>query len=160
MTRLQALLTTLEGQLAAVRPPKSAPPFVKPAPPAAPKRPRKKRDPPHNHGRPRAMPTEIRAHAYDTCPTCAYPLTGQSIARRGVLDLPLPPPVTVIEVQVLKRFCPCCAQWVRRVNLDGLVVGHGRMSVRILAVVAWLRSVLRLPIRQIQLYLRYLQVWG
>jgi hypothetical protein len=158
VTRLQGVVTALEAQLAALRHPKSPPPPVKPNAPPPPKRPRKKRDPAHNHGRARATPTEIRTHAYDTCPTCAYPLTGHSIARRReVLDLPPPPPVTVIEFQVLKRYCPCCDQWVEpELPLDGLVVGQGRMSVRILALVAWLRTVLRLPIRQIQTYLRTL----
>jgi hypothetical protein len=97
----------------------------------------------------------VRTHAYDSCPTCAYPLRGNSIARRReVLDLPPPPPVTVIEVQILKRYCPHCAKWVEpELNLDGLVVGHGRMSVQIMALVAWLRTVLRLPVRAIQTYL-------
>ena len=155
VARLQTVVAGLEAQLAELRHSKPPPP-VKPNAAPAPKHPRKKRAPVHNHGRPRATPTEIRTHAYDTCPTCAYPLTGQSIARRReVLDLPPPPPVTVIEFQILKRYCPCCDQWVEpELNLDGLVVGHGRFSVRILALVAWLRTVLRLPIRQIQTYLR------
>jgi transposase len=98
----------------------------------------------------------VRTHAYDCCPTCAYPLHGQSVARRReVLDLPPPPPVRVIEYQVLKRYCPCCAQWREpALNLAGLVVGHGRMSVRVMALVAWCRTVLRLPVRQIQRYLQ------
>jgi hypothetical protein len=158
VTRLQGVVTALEAQLAELRHPKSPPPPVKPNAPATPPRPRKKRDPASNHGRPRATPTEIRTHAYTTCSTCAYPLTGHSLARRReVLDLPPPPPVTVIEFQVLKRYCPCCEVWVEpELQLDGLVVGQGRMSVRILALVAWLRTVLRLPIRQICTYLHTL----
>ncbi len=158
VTRLQTVVTALEAQLADLRQQKTPPPFVKPNNPPAPQRPRQKRDPAHNHGRPRATPTEVRTHADDPCPTCAYPLTDQSIARRReVLDLPPPPPVTVIEFQVLKRYCPCCAKWVEpELNLDGLVVGHGRLSVRVLALVAWLRTVLRLPIRPLRSYLRTL----
>lgn len=154
VAHLQTVVAGLEAQLADLR--HSKPPPVKPNAAPAPKRPRKKRAPAHNHGRPRATPTEIRTHAYDTCPTCAYPLTGQSIARRReVLDLPPPPAVTVIEFRLLQRYCPCCHKWVEpELNLDGLVVGHGRFSVRILALVAWLRTVLRLPIRPIQTYLR------
>lgn len=161
VTRLQTVVATLEAQIATLQQDKTAPPFVKPnkpRPDPAHKRPRQKRDPVHNHGRPRATPTEIRTHAYDSCPSCAYPLTGSSIARRReVLDLPPPPPVTVIEYQILKRYCPHCEKWVEpALNLDGLVVGHGRVSVRIMALVAWLRTVLRLPVRQIQAYLRSL----
>ncbi len=74
-----------------------------------------------------------------------------------MLDLPPPPPVTVIEFQVLKRYCPHCDKWHEpELNLDGLVVGHGRMSVSILALVAWLRTVLRMPMRVIQAYLAHL----
>jgi hypothetical protein len=71
-----------------------------------------------------------------------------------VLDLPPPPPVTSIELQVLKRYCPHCAQWQEpELNLDGVVVGHGRMSIRIRALVAWFRTVLRLPLRAVHTYL-------
>lgn len=153
------LIAQLQARVAALEQQKTPPPpFIKPntPPPApAPPRPRKKRAPAQNHGRPRATPTEVRTHAYERCPTCAYPLRGHSIARRReVLDLPPPPPVRIIEVQVLKRYCPCCAQWREpALNLDGVVVGHGRMSVRVLALVAWLRTSLRLPVRQIQRYL-------
>jgi transposase len=158
ITRLQALVTTLQAQLTALQ--QHPPPFVKPntPAPAGPKPPRKKRDPRFNHGRGRARPTEVRTVAADTCPTCHYALRGCSIARRReVLDLPPPPPVTVIEYQVLKRYCPHCACWVEPpLNLDGLVVGHGRISTRIMALVAWLRSSLRLPVRAIQTYLAYL----
>jgi transposase len=158
VARLQTLVSALQAQLAAVQVQKDVPPGVKPnkpRPDPAQKQPRKKRAPAHNHGRPRATPTEVRTHAYDTCPHCAYPLSGTSIARRReVLDLPPPPLVTVIEFQILKRFCPHCAQWVEpELKLDGFVVGHGRVSVRIMALVAWLRTVLRLPVRQIQRYL-------
>jgi transposase len=153
--RLQTLVTTLQAQLTTLL--QQPPPFVKPNKPlpADPKPPRKKRDPVHNHGRRRAAPTEVRAVACDTCPRCAQRLTGHSIARRReVIDLPPPPPVRVIELQVIKRFCPHCAQWVEpELNLDGLVVGHGRISVRIMSLIAWLRTSLRLPVRQIQLYL-------
>ncbi len=159
LTGAAQLIAQLQARVAALEQLKTPPPpFIKPnrPPPApAPKGPRKKRDPAHNHGRPRATPTEVRTHAYDTCPTCAYPLTGQSIARRReVLDLLSPPPVRVIEYQILKRYCPHCAQWREpALTLAGVVIGQGRVSVRILALIAWLRTCLRLPVRQIQRYL-------
>ena len=158
VARLQGLVATLEAQLAARQAPPPPPPFVKPNTPPTPKPPRKQRAAAHNHGRPRATPTEVRTHAYERCPTCAYPLTGTSLARRReVIDLPPPPSVRIIEYQVLKRYGPCCAQGREpALNLDGLVVGQGRVSVRVLALVAWLRTRLRLPVRQIQHYLRAL----
>jgi hypothetical protein len=153
-------VAALQAQLTALTNRKPPPPIKPktPRPDPATQPPRKKRDPTHNHGRRRAPPTAIRTHAYDTCPGCGYALRGASIARRReVIDLPPPPPVRVIEFQVLKRYCPHCAQWQEpELKLDGLVVGHGRVSVRIMALVAWLRTVLRLPIRQIQTYLAQL----
>jgi hypothetical protein len=158
VVRLQQVVVGLEAQLTELR--HSPPPFVKPnkAPRAPASQPRRKRAASQNHGRRRAPPTVVRTHAYDTCPDCGYALRGQSIARRReVIDLPPPPPVGVIEYQVLKRYCPHCAQWCEpALPLDGLVVGQGRMSMRLLALVAWLRTTLRLPLRQIQTYLRQL----
>ncbi len=162
--RLLALVSTLEARVvslearlatheAADQPPPIKPSTPRPAP--APQPPRKKRAPEHNHDRRRATPTEIRTHAYDQCPTCAYPLRGQRIARRrAVLDLPLLTPVQVIEYQVLKRYCPACARWHEpELRLDGLVIGHGRLSTRLLALLAWLRTRWRLPVRSIRRYL-------
>lgn len=68
--------------------------------------------------------------------------------------MPLLTPVQVIEYQVLKRYCPHCERWREpELRLDGLVIGHGRLSTRILALIAWLRTSLRLPIRSIRRYL-------
>lgn len=158
VTTLQAQVTSLQQQVAALEarlppPPAARPP--RPAPPPEPP-PRKKRAASHNRGRVRATPTEVRTHAYDACPTCAYPLHGQSVARRReVLDLPPPQPVTVIEFQLLKRYCPACACWYEPpLDLAALVVGQHRVSIRLMALIAWLRTALRLPVRAIHSYLR------
>lgn len=148
---------TLRARITALE--QTRPGFVKPnQPPPQPKAPRKKRDPSHNHGRRRAVPTEVRRVAYEACPDCGYRLRGESIARRReVIDLPPPVPVTVIEFQLLKRYCPHCQCYREpELVLDELVVGHGRFSKRILALIAWLRTSLRLPIKQIQRYLAQL----
>jgi transposase len=155
-----ALVAQLQARLATLERPPPPPPFVKPNTPRAASgapRPRRPRAAAQNHGRPRATPTEVRTHAYAACPICAYPLHGQSIARhREVLDLPAPAPVRVIDYQVLKRYCPHCARWREPpLILDDLVLGHGRFSARVLALVAWLRTALRLPVRQIQAYLAH-----
>ena len=42
------------------------------------KKPRKKRAAQHNHGRPRAVPTQIVEHRLLTCPACALRLGGPS----------------------------------------------------------------------------------
>jgi transposase len=118
-------------------------------------KPRKKRDPQHNAGRRRAEPTQTVQHAYERCPDCGYLLRGQSIARtREVIDLPPPPPVEVTEHQFLKRFCPVCQRWqVPAPDWSGQVLGQGRLGVRLVSVIAYLRTQARLPVRTIQEYL-------
>jgi hypothetical protein len=74
------------------------------------------------------------------------------VARtRKVIDLPPPAPVEVLEHQVIERSCPHCATWkTPTLDLTGQVLGQGRIGVRVAALVAYLRTVLRLPIRRIQ----------
>lgn len=137
---------------------KDPPAFVKANSPKAkePKRPRKKRAPHHNHGRPRQEPTRIEPHALDRCPTCNYQLAGTSIDyTRQVIELPEPQPVEVVEHQVIKRWCPCCNAWRSpKLDLSGQVLGQGRMGVRLIALLAYLTNTLRLPVRRVQAYLR------
>ena len=120
-----------------------------------PKQPRKKRASHQNRGRRREPPTRFETHALERCPECNYLLTGTSIDySRQVIDLPPPQPVEVVEHQVIKRFCPCCEAW-RSPSLDltERVLGQGRIGVRIIALVAYLITTLRVPIRRVQAYL-------
>ncbi len=74
-----------------------------------------------------------------------------------VIELPPPPPVTVTEHQVIKRWCPHCERWrTPQLDLQGQVVGQGRFGVRITSLIAYLRTTLRLPIRLIRRYLQTL----
>ncbi|HMA34942.1 MAG TPA: IS66 family transposase [Chloroflexia bacterium] len=147
----QAQIEKLEAQLHA--PPAWVKPnSAKPAP-----KPRRKRAPAHNRARRRdPAPTRIVQHAADTCPDCGYPLRGQSLARRRqVIDLPPPMPVDVTEHQLIKRWCPHCEHWVAPADpLRGVVLGRGRLGVRLTALIAYLRVSLRLPVRVIVHYLR------
>lgn len=147
-------IAELEAQLTGRHDP---PAFVKPSRPQAPgeARPRKKRAQEHNTSRTRSQPTRIERHALAHCPECAYHLTGESLDyRREVIELPPPQPVEVIEHQVVKRWCPHCEQWRRpQLDLTGQVLGQGRIGVRVAALVAYLRTTLRLPVRQVQSYL-------
>jgi transposase len=71
-----------------------------------------------------------------------------------VIELPPPQAVEVIEHQVVKRWCPHCEHWRSpQLDLRGQVLGQGRMGVRIAALVAYLRTTLRLPVRQVKAYL-------
>src|SRR5919198_2627861 len=114
--------------------------------------PRKKRAPEHNAGRRRAEPTQTMQHAYERCPDCGYVLRGASVERtREVIDLPPPPPVVVTEHQILKRYCPVCQRWqVPAPDWSGQVLGQGRLGVRLVSLIAYLRTEARLPVRTIQ----------
>jgi len=117
--------------------------------------PRKKRAAEHNTSRQRMQATRIERHVLEQCPDCHCRLRGESLDySREVIELPPPPPVEVIEHQVVKRWCPHCAHWRSpQLDLSGQVLGQGRIGVRVAALVAYLRTTLRLPVRQVQSYL-------
>jgi hypothetical protein len=132
------------------------PAFVKPQRQKAPRGgPRKKRAAEHNTSRKRMVPTRVERHALERCPDCQYRLQGESLDySREVIELPPPQPVEVIEHQVVKRWCPHCERWHSpQLDLKGQVFGQGRIGVRVGALVAYLRTTLRLPVRQVQSYL-------
>ncbi len=119
------------------------------------KKARKKRAAQHNHGRRRETPTRSVEHPIRQCPVCGDGLGGVSVARRRqVIELPPAPRVEVTEHVVYHGWCSRCGAW-REAPLDvsGEVVGQGRLGVRVASVIAYLRTVLRLPVRQIQAYL-------
>jgi transposase len=121
-------------------------------PKAEEKKPRKKREAKHNHGRARAVPTQIVEHRIVTCPDCHLRLGGISLARvREVIDLPPPPPVEVIHHRIFKGWCAQCQKWQEApVDLSGEVLGQGRLGGRLASLMATLRTRMRLPIRQIR----------
>jgi transposase len=159
----QALIEQLRGDLTpalarreelTAQAQRKTPGFVRATKQPAPsdKEPRKKRAAEHNKGRPREeQPTRIVQHALERCPDCGYALRGESIAwTRQVLELPPPPPVEVVEHQYLKRHCPACDRWhTPKADADG-VVGQGRLGIRLLSLLAYLRTVARLPLRAVQ----------
>ncbi|GAC1343236.1 MAG: IS66 family transposase [Ktedonobacteraceae bacterium] len=89
------------------------------------------------------------------CPTCHLRLGGLSLARsREVIDVPEPPLVEVTEHRIYKGWCAGCQKWYEApLDLHEQVVGQGRIGVRLASLMATLRTVMRLPIRQIQAYL-------
>ena len=117
---------------------------------------RKKRKPEENGARRREEPTQIVEHRIEQCPACGLRLGGISLARRRqVIEVPPPPPVEVIEHQVYKGWCNGCQKWREApLDLQGQVVGQGRVGVRVASLIATLRTVLRVPMRQIQLFLK------
>jgi transposase len=155
--RLRAELAAAQARIAELEKRKTpAPGFVKANTERKEKtQPRKKRAPEHNAGRRRAEPTQTVQHAYERCPDCGYLLRGHSVARtREVIDLPPPPPVAVTEHQILKRYCPVCQRGqVPAPDWSGQVLGQGRFGVRLVSLLAYLRTEARLPVRTIQEYL-------
>src|SRR6185437_309636 len=119
------------------------------------KKPQKKRESQHNRARPRAVPTQIVEHRIVTCPDCHLRLGGISLARlREVIDVPPPPRVEVTEHRVYKGWCALCQKWHEApVDFHDQVIGQGRIGVRLASLIATLRTVMRLPLRQIQTYL-------
>ncbi len=122
-------------------------------PEAGEKKPRKKRVAQHNHGRRREAPTRIVEHRIGSCPACASRLGGVSVARRRQV-IEIAPPIEVTEHVIYHGWCSACKKW-REAPLDvsAEVLGQGRLRVKITSLIAYLRTVMRLPVRQIQAYL-------
>ena len=128
------------------------------------KKPRRKREAQHNKGRKREEPTKMALHELEHCPDCGSKLYRRKVAwRRQVIELPSAPAAEVTEHVMVKRWCAKCEHWRspcislrgRSPHLDwrGTVVGQGRMGIRLVSVISYLRTTLRLPLRQIQEYL-------
>jgi transposase len=120
------------------------------------KKARKKREARHNRARPRSTPTQIIEHHVVNCPDCDLRLGGISLARvREIIDIPPPAPVEVTHHYLYKGWCALCQKWREApVNVQEQVMGQGRIGIRLTSLIATLRLVMRLPIRQIQQYLQ------
>jgi len=136
----------------------ASPSFGKAKTPKRERKPRRKRKPEHNRAWRLATPTRVERHVLERCPDCGLKLQGMSLGRRRqVIELPPPHPVEVIEHHVIKRWCPHCERWhAPHLDLRGQVLGPGRMGVRIVSLIAYLRTTLRLPVRRIRVYLQTL----
>ena len=121
-------------------------------------KPRKKREAQYNRARKRAVPTQIVEHRIVKCPDCHLRLGGISLARcREVIDVPPPPVVEVSEHRIYKGWCSSCQKWHEApVDFGEQVIGQGRIGVRLASMIAYLRTVMRLPLRQVREVLRTL----
>ena len=73
---------------------------------------------------------------------------------REVIDIPPPAPVEVTHHHIYKGWCADCQRWYEApVDVQAQVIGQSRLGVRLASLIATLRTVMRLPIRQIQSYL-------
>lgn len=132
------------------------PSFVKAKRPKGDRGRRKKRAAKDNHGRRRMAPTRYENHEIEVCPECGERLTqGTCCYRREVIDIPPPQAVEVVEHQVMKGWCWRCRCWrSAAVDWTGVVVGNGRVGVRLMGLVAYMRARLRVPLRTIQEYVQ------
>ncbi len=106
------------------------------------------------YGRARMVPTVRHEHALADCPRCRVPLAGGTVVRtREVIEVPLGPPVVTEHVYLERRCSRCGGCWSPGPEVDGLVVGQGRLGVGVLSLIAWLREEGRLPVAVIQRYL-------
>lgn len=121
-------------------------------PQAEEKKQRKKRAPEHNHGRPHSAPTQIVEHRIVTGPDGPVRVGGIRVARvREVIDVPPPPPVEVTHHRIFKGWCAPCQQWHEApVDVHTEVLGQGRLGVRRSRLIATVRTVMRVPMRQIR----------
>jgi transposase len=117
---------------------------------------RKKREARHNRARPRSVPTQMVEHRLVRCPTYQLRLGGISLARcREVIAVPAP--VEVTHHRIYQGWCAGCHRWYEGpLDVQEQVVGQGRIGVRLASLIATLPTVMRLPIRQIQLSLHTL----
>jgi transposase len=156
LTEVTELLQVAQARIAELEKLKTPPPaFVKANTSKAPeeqKKGRKKRDAKHNRARARSHPTQFVEHRLVRCPSCELHLGGITLARvREVIDIPPPASVEVTHHRIYKGWCSGCQQWHEApVDLHEQVVGQGRIGVRLSSVIATLRTVMRLPIRQIR----------
>ncbi|SRR6266487_388444 len=119
------------------------------------KKARKKRDAQFNRGRRTMQATQHVDHRLLNCPGCHLRLGGISLARTPeVIDLPPPASIEVSEHRISKGWCANCQRWHEApVELQYQGLGQGRIGHRLASLVATLRTVMRLPFRQIQRYL-------
>jgi transposase len=116
------------------------------------KAPRKKRESHSNRARQRSQPTQIVEHHVAMCPECDLRLGGISLARcREVIDIPPPSPVQITDHRIFKGWCAGCQKWHEApVDLGEEALGQGRIGVRLSSLIAYVRTTLRLPFRQIR----------
>ena len=130
-------------------------PGLKPTSSKRPPRKTERKPRPQGYARRRATPTDRVEHRLDKCPECDTPLTGGSVHHtREVIDIPVAP-AKVVEHVYIVRECPICRKRrVPKVELEGEVVGHQRLGINLMSLIATLREEARLPVRSIQKYLR------
>ncbi len=96
----------------------------------------------------REVPTRTVEHALAICPDCGTVRHGGEVVRRRQVLHVTPVPVEVIEHVVRRRVCPCCHRaHTPPLDLKDQVLGHHRVSLDAMALIATLHTVGRRPVR-------------
>jgi transposase len=116
---------------------------------------RKKR--PHNFTWTRQEPTKTIQHACDHCPDCGRALSGGwEYSRHQIIEIP-PIAVEVIDHVVVARRCGVCGKnCVPQVDTTEETVGQSHYGHRLVSLIAYLRTVGRLPKQTLQTLLQVL----
>lgn len=124
---------------------------VKPNVPKKEKGPRKKRQ--QSFARIDLVATKVVCHTVDECPDCGRKLDGGHVKwRHQVADIPQVS-VEVVDHLFVEQYCGVCGKRFTpdpSVVLSGVVVGKKRVGIRLMSVIAHLKTVCRVPIGQIK----------
>lgn len=114
---------------------------------------RKKR--PHGFARTKQELTGAEEHFPKTCSRCNRKLTGGwEHATREIIELPSAP-VDIIHHKIMARHCGVCnRREVASPDFSQMVVGKGRLGVRLMSAIAYFDTVCRMTVATIQNVLR------
>jgi transposase len=124
---------------------------IKPSVPKKEKTPRKKRK--HSYNRRSLPPDRVCCHVVENCPECGRKLSGGSVKwRHQVVDIPFAK-AEVTDHLLIERCCGVCKKrWTPDPDevLSGVVVGRKSIGIGLMSIIAHLKTVCRVPVRQIQ----------
>ena len=131
------------------KPKPALPAFVKPNVKRKPLEERKKR--PQGFARKKQEPTHTEIHFPKTCSCCNRKLSGGWLhATREIIELPITP-VRIIHHMIMARRCGVCnRREVASPDFSEMVVGKGRLGVRLLSMIAYFDAVCRMTVKTIQ----------
>lgn len=100
-------------------------------------------------------PDREEYHAYSECPDCNVSISGTAVAyRREIIEIPIVKPVITWH-WILKRRCWRCRKvCTPKVDFSKLTLGKARFGLNVMSLVTTLKERFRLPVEQIQSYLK------
>lgn len=157
MTELRALvqrqaerISELEEEVARLRSGRPGGIAIKPSVAKKEKQPRKRRS--RSWFRQTLRPTDVAYHAVETCPRCGRKLCGGSVKwRHQVVDIPPVKPI-VTDHLFIERYCGACGKKYTpdpREALCETAVGRKSFGLNLMSLVAYLKTLCRMPIGQI-----------